>query len=275
LGVWIPASAGMEIWQIEMVNSMTELSPMYNRLAGYYDLTHHFRDYRQQSEFIHAVIQKYSSSAKKVLDICCGTGSHAVILAEKGYLVTGVDNSKEMLNLARGKIKTRARNPKFESGDMFELKYSEQFDAAYCFGTTLMMINSLEEFSRFLTSVRKTLKPSGLLIFDVWNGWKMLQATNEMHPSENETARVIWFSNGHINREQRTQHLESAFLIQENNKTRIETFTEDLKIFFKDEIQWLLESHGFTIETILGNDSLDRVYMADSEYIIPVARRRE
>lgn len=273
--VWIPASAGMEIWQIQVVNSMTELSPMYTRLAGYYDLTHHFRDYRQQSDFIHAAIQKYSSSAKKVLDICCGTGSHALILAEKGYNVTGVDNSQEMLKLARGKVKARSRNPKFESGDMFDLKYSQQFDAAYCFGTTLMMLTSLEEFSRFLSSTGKTLKPGGLLIFDVWNGWKMLQATNEMHPSENETTRVIWFSNGHINREQRTQHLESAFLIQEQDATRIETFTEDLKIFFKDEIQCLLESHGFTVETILGNDSLDNVYAADSEYIIPVARRSE
>jgi hypothetical protein len=46
-----------------------------------------------------------------------------------------------------------------------------------------------------------------------------------------------------------------------------------LKIFFKDEIQWLLESHGFMVEKILGTTSLDRVYVADSEYIIPIARR--
>ena len=254
---------------------MTDLNPMYTRLSGYYDLTHYFRDYRHQSEFIHSAIQRYLPSAKQVLDICCGTGSHALVLAEKGYHVTGIDNSKDMLKLAKGKVKGQDQNPVFKQEDMFDLKYSEQFDVAYCFGTTLMMLTSLEEFSRFLTSVKKTLKPDGLLIFDVWNGWKMLQATNEMHPSEDEAARVIWFSNGHINQEKRTQHLESAFLIQEKNTTRIETFTEDLKIFFKDEIQWLLASHGFTVEKILGNDSLECVYTADSEYIIPIARRSE
>ena len=252
---------------------MTELNPMYTKLSGYYDLTHYFRDYRQQSEFIHTVIQRYLPSAKQVLDICCGTGSHAVVLAEKDYTITGVDNSQEMLEIARGKVQGRKRNPKFEQGDMFDLQYSQKFDVVYCFGTTLMMLASLQEFSDFLGSVRKTLKPDGLLIFDVWNGWRMLQATNEMHPSENEASRIIWFSNGRINRESRTQHLECAFFIQEKDKTRIENFAEDLKIFFKDEIQWLLESQGFKVEQVLGNISLDRVYSADSEYIIPVARR--
>lgn len=252
---------------------MTDLNPMYTKLSGYYDLTHYFRDYQHQSEFIHCVIQRYTPSAKRVLDICCGTGSHALILAEKGYHVTGVDLSTEMLKIAQKKAKRHRRNLIFEHGDMFNLKYSQEFDVAYCFGTTLMMLTTYQEFSRFLTSMRKALKPDGLLIFDVWNGWKMLQTTNEMHPSENETSKVIWFSNGRINQEKRTQHLECAFLIQEKDGTHIETFTEDLKIFFKDEIQWLLESHGFIVEQILGNTSLDRVYAADSEYIIPIARR--
>ena len=178
-----------------------------------------------------------------------------------------------MLKIAQEKVEGHTQIPNFEQGDMFDLKYSQEFDTVYCFGTTLMMLTSLQEFSRFLTSIRNTLKPGGLLIFDVWNGWRMLTATSEMHPSENKTSRVIWFSNGRINQEQRTQHLECAFLIQEHDKTRIETFTEDLKIFFKDEIQWLLESHGFTVEKILGNTALDCVYVADSEYIIPIARR--
>lgn len=252
---------------------MTDLNPMYTTLSGYYDLTHRFRDYKRQSEFIGLIIQKYLPTANQVLDICCGTGSHALVLAENGYDVTGVDLSAEMLDIAKIKTKACHKNIKFAPGNMFDLKYSQAFDIAYCFGTTLMMLTTFQEFSRFLTSVKKALKPDGLLIFDVWNGWKMLQTKNEMHPSENDTSKVIWFSDGEINQEKRTQHLECAFLIQEKGHMRIETFTEDLKIFFKDEIQWLLESHGYRVETILGDSSLESIYNASSEYIVPVARR--
>jgi hypothetical protein len=100
----------------------------------------------------------------------------------------------------------------------------------------------------------------------------MLQPGYEVHPSEDDSCKVIWFSNGHIDNEKRIQHLECAFLIQEANSMRIETFTEDLKIFFNDELHWLLESQGFKVEKILGNFTLDNAFTSGSAYIIPISR---
>jgi ubiquinone/menaquinone biosynthesis C-methylase UbiE len=117
---------------------MNVIHPLYSKLSRYYDLTHYFRNYSKQAEFVHRAIQQYLPNAKRVLDICCGTGTHALCLAGLGYSVTGVDNSIEMLGIAQKKIKPPENKVQFELGDMFDLDYSSKFDVAYCLGTTLM-----------------------------------------------------------------------------------------------------------------------------------------
>ena len=49
----------------------------------------------------------------RLLDLCCGTGNLAALLSERGYAVTGVDGSKEMLAFAR----KNAPNAEFVAAD--------------------------------------------------------------------------------------------------------------------------------------------------------------
>ena len=69
--------------------------------SRYYNLLYKDKDYRGEAGFIHKLIQKYSPDAQNILDLGCGTGRHDLLLAEKGYAITGVDMSEEMLLIAR------------------------------------------------------------------------------------------------------------------------------------------------------------------------------
>jgi ubiquinone/menaquinone biosynthesis C-methylase UbiE len=251
---------------------MTNSDILFTKLAKYYDLTHHFRDYPQQAEFLHAAIQKYLPSANHVLDIPCGTGSHALILAEKGYHVTGVDASSDMLKIAKQKAGT-SDNLNFILGDMCSLTFSSEFDVAYCLGLSFMQLTSYGQISSCLESVKRALKPHGLFIFDVSNGWEMLQVETQAHTSQDGYAKVIWLSSGYIDKMKRIQHLDCSFTIQEGDKTSIESFAEELRIFFPDEIEMLLRRGGFSVLALLGSTSLNEEFQPESKYIVAIAKQ--
>ena len=53
---------------------------------------------------------KYKKNVKHILEIGCGTCSHSILLSEKGYNIIGIDNSYEMIKVAKDKIKQKKIN---------------------------------------------------------------------------------------------------------------------------------------------------------------------
>ena len=73
----------------------------YSVLARHYDSLMADTDYAGYADFYERIIEKYApSQPKRLIDLGCGTGSVSVLLAEKGFEVTGVDLSCEMLSAA-------------------------------------------------------------------------------------------------------------------------------------------------------------------------------
>lgn len=76
----------------------------YSGMAGVYDaLMHRDIDYEKWADYIENLFDRYDVSPKLVCDLACGTGNMTIPLARRGYDMTGVDISKEMLNIARSK----------------------------------------------------------------------------------------------------------------------------------------------------------------------------
>ena len=87
---------------------------------------------------------------KKILDIGIGTGRHAIPLAHMGYLLTGIDSSKGMLNVLVNK-KISKINTKW--GNIFDLKFSktEKYNLA------ILMWNTFNEIALTKTDVKKLI----------------------------------------------------------------------------------------------------------------------
>ena len=107
-------------------------------LAKYYDVMHQYRDYAQECKFTDDLIKRKVPKAKKVLDICCGTGEHAIRMACLGYEVTGVDQSQDMLDIAVNKANSSGQSIDFICSDIFELGIKNEFEVAYCLGYTFL-----------------------------------------------------------------------------------------------------------------------------------------
>ena len=80
----------------------------YHNLAASYDRLTNDVDYEATVAFYEEILKREGLAPRTVVDMACGTGSVSEILARKGYEVTGVDLSEEMLTEAMMKRSGRA-----------------------------------------------------------------------------------------------------------------------------------------------------------------------
>lgn len=107
-----------------------------------------------------------------VLDLCCGPGRHAVLLARQGLRVTGLDYSRPYLRQARRRARRLAVPVRFVQGDMRGLPFRGEFDAVVNLFTSFGYFERQSENLAVLRGIRKALKPSGLLFMEMMHlGW--------------------------------------------------------------------------------------------------------
>src|SRR4051794_19554398 len=77
---------------------------VFGAYAKYYDQLYHDKDYTAEADFVDTLAQAFVPRASTLLDLGCGTGQHALLLAGRGYSVVGIDRSEEMLASARARL---------------------------------------------------------------------------------------------------------------------------------------------------------------------------
>ena len=113
--------------------------------------------------------------ARRVLDIGCGTGVFALMLAERGVEVTGVDPAAAMLDVARAK--PGANEVRWFLGDATTLPPLD-VDAAFMTGNVAQVFLSDDEWNATLSAAHRALRPNGWLVFETrvpakraWERW--------------------------------------------------------------------------------------------------------
>lgn len=99
----------------------------------------------------------------KVLDVCCGTGQLDAVLSERGYDVTGLDGSAEMIRHARA----NAPAASFVVDDARTFALPQEYDLAFCIFDSLNHILDLNEVIQVFERVYAALKPGGVFEFDM------------------------------------------------------------------------------------------------------------
>ncbi|MFB5622255.1 MAG: class I SAM-dependent DNA methyltransferase [Candidatus Nitrosomaritimum yanchengensis] len=137
-----------------------------------YDFFYEDKNYFAECEMLEKVFKKFcTDKIVNVLDLGCGTGNHAFILAENGYEVVGVDRSTEMLEQAYRKKALRPElNLSFIESNIADLHLEKNFDIVLMMFAVLGYQTTNEDILVALKSVKEHLKPGGLFIFDCWYG---------------------------------------------------------------------------------------------------------
>jgi SAM-dependent methyltransferase len=157
--------------------------------AAAYDDLYKDKDYVAECELIERVFKLYGPGpVRRVLDLGCGTGGHAVVLARRGYDLVGVDRAPDMLERARA----RGSTARFELGEISAIRLGETFDAVLMMFAVLGYQVGNVDVQAALATARQHLKPRGLFFCDFWYG----PAVFAQRPSER--VKVIDTSEGQI-----------------------------------------------------------------------------
>jgi SAM-dependent methyltransferase len=103
----------------------------------------------------------------RVLDAACGTGIHAIALAQNGYPAAGADLSGGMVERARANAAAFGVSVRFEKagfGDLRRVFGSGQFDALICLGNSLPHLLTPQDLAIALADFAACLRPSGLIL---------------------------------------------------------------------------------------------------------------
>ena len=97
-----------------------------------------------------------------VLDVGCGTGENALMLAERGYDVVGIDTTRTAIERARVKARERGLDADFLVHDAYALSsLSKQFDTIIDSGLFHVLVRGDPE--RYAASLRTALRSGGHL----------------------------------------------------------------------------------------------------------------
>jgi len=170
---------------------------MYEALSSDYDYFVNW-DGRLKLElpFLEQMLSKVQRGETPVraLDAACGTGCHAIALAQRGYQVAGADLSAGMIERARENAGQAGAQVEFQRRGFGELSGGfEGFDALLCLGNSLPHLLSAAEVQRALQDFAACLRPGGILLIQNRNfDAVMAQRLRWMGPESHREAGREW-----------------------------------------------------------------------------------
>jgi SAM-dependent methyltransferase len=142
---------------------------LYDRLGAAYDQAPHVE---VATGFFRAVRRLARARAPGlVLDLGCGTGLLTELLAGTGCRVRGIDISRRMLRVARRRCRRFGARVRFAAGDLRGFATPEPAAAAFACADVVNHFTALKDVAAFFRSVRRSLAPGGVFVFDALNRW--------------------------------------------------------------------------------------------------------
>jgi SAM-dependent methyltransferase len=230
---------------------------VFGAYSHYYDLLYGSKNYVGEAQFVHQLLQVYAPNTKSILDLGCGTGTHATLLAKYGYNIHGIDFSLEMLRRANQNLEQAPGNLaaqlKFSQGDIRKLQLNQQFDAIISLFHVVSYQTTNEDLAATFATVKTHLKPNGVFIFDCWYGPAVLSDRPTVRVKELEdellqitrTAKPIIYPNENI--------VDVNYHIVTQNKTNgtVQELQEThrMRYLFQPELDLIMTSVGLKRQT--------------------------
>src|SRR5689334_7663655 len=109
-----------------------------------------------------------SGRGRRALDLGCGEGRHTILLARRGYAVTGLDLEPLALRRAAGHLRKAGLRARLVTGDALDLKQPDgAFDVVLDYGCFHHVVT--RDWARYRREIARVLKPGGHLVLSVFS----------------------------------------------------------------------------------------------------------
>lgn len=232
---------------------------MFTESAELYDAIYFgFKEYAVEAADIARHVRAEHPRARTVLDVACGTGEHARLLASiHGFQVDGLDVNREFLRLAR--LKHPAG--RFYEADMRDFSLPDRYDAVICMFSSIGYVKTLPDLERTLRAFRRHLAPDGIVIVEPWFPPGVLTGGHQSTRSgEARGVRVERIGTTEI--DGRLCRLRFDYMLREGDRVRHTTEIHELGLFTVDETLRAFSAAGLTARHEAASDTNRGLYIA-------------
>lgn len=196
--------------------------------------------------------------ARRVLDAACGSGGHALWLAQQGYEVVGADVSPVMIALARQKVAAAGLDVAFQVAGLADLATSSapgltEFDAVFCLGNSLPHLLTQDDLTAALRSMAEVLRPDGLLVLQNLNydlRWRTQPRWFMAQGGELEGRPVLVWRFADYDMPAGRIHFHIALFREDRKDWAVQVYTTPQRPLFRADLLAALADSGFNaIET--------------------------
>jgi ubiquinone/menaquinone biosynthesis C-methylase UbiE len=249
------------------------------RHAELYDLFYGAKPYAAEAGYLHGLLQQLSGHVvRRVLDIACGTGSHAIELEKLGYDIVGSDISEDMLARAREKAQAVSSGVRFERQDMRYLDVaSRPFDAAVCLFDAIGHVQTTTAIKQAFNAVHRHLREDGLFVLEFWHAAAMAGQHDPLRVRKFSTERgeILRLSQTTVDLALQCATVEHAIYDLRSDGTYQTAVERQVNRFFSlQEMSALLDDCGFDVVKYYSGYSPDEILTPDTWHIVLIARRR-
>jgi SAM-dependent methyltransferase len=221
---------------------------VFGDYSKYYNLLYADKDYRGEADYLHGLIQAAHPTAKKILDLGCGTGRHDELLVEKGYSVFGVDLSEQMIQVAQA---IERKNLQFAQGDVRTIRLSQSFDAVVSLFHVMSYQISNSDIDALFQTAKAHLSAGGLFVFDCWYGPAVLHERPVLRVKRLESVelKVTRIAEPVMHPNLNVVEVNYELFLEEKLSGGLKRMREvhPMRYLFMPEIMLFAERHGFEI----------------------------
>lgn len=253
---------------------------IYQRWAEYYDILYdRLVNYVGDVEFLDRTFRRYMGrTPRSLLDLGCGTGSHALLFGRRGYEVTGLDASRPMLALARRKAKGAGPRVQFVRGEMRSFRLGRTFDVAISLFGAFGYLLTDRDVLNCLASVRRHLPDGGLLAFEYWQTSGVKPGLQSWIHRRGDEGEIIRLSESTFDKRRDRLTIDFRFFIFKDDRI-LSRFRERhiLRTYGRSEMGRLLRRGGFDLVAAFAVTPLEKKYervLRETFRVMAIARPR-
>jgi SAM-dependent methyltransferase len=143
-------------------------TPWFESFFGkdYFEMSERIPSDRTAAEVDGAITLLGLTPGARLLDVACGHGRHSIQLSKRGYDVTGYDLSHVFLDRARADAEAQGATVRWVHGDMRDLPFDGEFDAAINIFTAFGYFENPEDDLRAVRGIQASLRPGGCFLLE-------------------------------------------------------------------------------------------------------------
>ena len=226
----------------------------YKEFAKYYDKFYQNKNYKKETEFL----KNFINANDKILDVGCGTGIHTALLTDNGFEVDGLDLNKEMLEIAKTRLKTN-----LYWQNILEIDISKKYNMIISMFAVFNHLKDTDELMRGLMNLKQLLHDGGKIIIDLHNPQS---SGSKIDTYDNMTRVMKWNYD-------RSLKIEKSDIIFEIDGIKY-TDTHTFRIFTIDEMKECCERVGLKVVNVYENYDINKEGTSTSknlQFLITIA----